>query len=329
MPIGVNTNLKLIPNVFYAGMMEELARNISVFNENSLGAIRLTSELVNGFRETENFFKRKSGIIRRRVLDSTSAITPDSLEMADKSDIKLDRNYYFAYTLDSLTKHNIDNGDMSRKIGANVAEEMMVDYIASIVASLNTSLKKDAATFNDITGAAGDAAKVSYDTLIDTMSLFGDSSNRFVAMVMHSKPFFKLFKDAKDILVHNVAGVALYEASIPTLNLPILVTDTPELVNVDGGGAGINSYNIHFLTEGAGTVKQSQLPVVVDEVRTGTENLVFNVQGEFAYNLGVKGFSFNTGITNPTSAELTSGANWTSVYDSPKSGAGVVLEALI
>lgn len=326
MAIGLNTNLKLIPNVFYAGFMDELARNIDVFNTSSMGALRLTNEIVNGFRSTENFFDYSSGIVKRRATDSVANITPDSLSMSAMSDIKLDRNYYFGYTLDSLTKNSIDNGDMSRKIGQNVATEVTTDYIKSAIGSLDASLTKTADTYRDITGSASNKL-ITYDELIDTMSLFGDSSNRFVAIVMHSKPFFKLFKDALTVQTANVVGVALYEASVPTLGLPVIVTDSPSLINVDGIEAGKNAYKTMILTSGAVDVKQSQLPVVVTDTPTGKENLQFLVQGEYAYNIGVKGYSFNTAIDNPTEAQLTSGANWTSVLGSPKSGAGVILEA--
>jgi hypothetical protein len=51
------------------------------------------------------------------------------------------------------------------------------------------------------------------------------------------------------------------------------------------------------------------------------------IQGEYAYNVRLKGWDFSNAITNPTDAQLTGAANWTYHFNSPKNGAGVILES--
>ena len=68
--------------------------------------------------------------------------------------------------------------------------------------------------------------------------------------------------------------------------------------------------------------------MVLDEV-TGLENLVVRLQGEFAYNLGVKGFKWDTanGGANPSDAAVGTGTNWDAAVSSYKDYAGIVIQS--
>ena len=327
MAIGLVSDMKLIPEVFFAGMSDTLAENITVFNDNSNGAIRLVNEASANHRTTENFFQFQSGLVTRRDIASVAAITADKLTMQEINDIKLNRKYFLAHTLDSLRKTGLGMEDFSFEAGRQAGVNISKDYVDTVIKSNVAALTKAATTFRDITGAVNKA--ITYDELIDTMALFGDSSSNFRAIVMHSKPFFKLFKDATDVLVHNVAGVALYEARIPSFNLPVIVTDNANLVVADGGGAGVNSYYTMILSEGASNIVQSELGTVDSGIERGLENLVMEIQGEYAYNVRLKGWDFSNAITNPTDAQLTNAANWTYRFGDVKNGAGVILESLL
>lgn len=325
MAIGLVSDMKLIPEVFFAGMSDSLAENITVFNENSNGSIRLINEASANHRTTENFFNFNSSLVSRRDITSVSAITAEKLTMQEVNDIKLNRKYFLGHTLDSLRKTGLGMEDFSLEAGRQAGVNIAKDYVDTIIKSNVTALTKSANTFRDITGATNKA--VSFDELIDTMSLLGDASSNFRAIVMHSKAFFKLFKDATDILVHNVAGVALYEARIPSFNLPVIVTDNANLVVTDGVGVGTDSYYTMMLTDNASQIVQTELGTVDSGIERGLENLVMEIQGEYAYNVRLKGWDFSNAITNPTDAQLTAAANWTYRFNSPKNGAGVILES--
>ena len=68
--------------------------------------------------------------------------------------------------------------------------------------------------------------------------------------------------------------------------------------------------------------------VVLDEV-TGLENLVVRLQGEYAYNAGVKGFKWDigNGQANPNDTALGLGTNWDLAMASVKDVAGVVVQS--
>src|SRR5690606_17211070 len=66
--------------------------------------------------------------------------------------------------------------------------------------------------------------------------------------------------------------------------------------------------------------------IVIDDV-TGGENILTRLQGEFAYNTGIKGFKWDVanGGANPNDAALGTGSNWDKAATDNKSLAGVVL----
>ena len=66
--------------------------------------------------------------------------------------------------------------------------------------------------------------------------------------------------------------------------------------------------------------------MVFDEV-TGLEQILIRMQGEYAYNLGLKGFTYDVanGGKNPVASALSTGSNWDVAYTSEKSRAGVVI----
>jgi hypothetical protein len=68
---------------------------------------------------------------------------------------------------------------------------------------------------------------------------------------------------------------------------------------------------------------------MVNEWVTGYEQLVLRTQGEYAFNVGVKGFQWDTstGGVNPTDGNLGTAANWDQVAASVKDCAGAVLKS--
>ena len=67
--------------------------------------------------------------------------------------------------------------------------------------------------------------------------------------------------------------------------------------------------------------------MVVDDI-TGGEQLAVRIQGEYAYNVGVLGFKYDTtaGI-NPTDATIGTSGSWDQVVSDVKNAAGVIMIA--
>jgi hypothetical protein len=64
---------------------------------------------------------------------------------------------------------------------------------------------------------------------------------------------------------------------------------------------------------------------MVAQTVTGLENLVIRLQGEYAINVGLRGFTWDTtnGGINPTAAALATAGNWDQTAASIKDLAGV------
>jgi hypothetical protein len=81
---------------------------------------------------------------------------------------------------------------------------------------------------------------------------------------------------------------------------------------------------------GAVEVENSEEQDIVVQDVTGLENLVVRFQGEYAYNLGVKGFKYDVtnGGANPNATAVALGTNWDTNLGSVKDRAGVCLMTL-
>ena len=88
-----------------------------------------------------------------------------------------------------------------------------------------------------------------------------------------------------------VAGVVIAEGTPVTLNLPVLMTDSPALhANV----SPTDPVKVLGLREGAIRLEDSQVhDMVVDDI-TGGEQLAVKIEGEYAFNVGVLGFKYDT-----------------------------------
>jgi hypothetical protein len=143
---------------------------------------------------------------------------------------------------------------------------------------------------------------------------------------MHSKPWFDLMEGQVSDKVTNISDVIVYGGSPGTLGRPVIVTDSPYLVNyqtVTSGPAGDN-YIVLGLTEDAVVMNQSEEESILSDVLLGKENIIMQYQGEYAYNIRVKGFSFGN-TANPTAANLGTKGNWTFRMHDGKLGPGVGL----
>jgi hypothetical protein len=101
------------------------------------------------------------------------------------------------------------------------------------------------------------------------------------------------------------------------------VTDSEALH--DANGSLTDTYNVLGLVQGAGLVKESEPDNVAFELVTGLDNLVYRYQGEYAFNVGVKGFQWDVtnGGVNPTDSDLSTATNWDKVATSYKDCAGI------
>lgn len=113
-----------------------------------------------------------------------------------------------------------------------------------------------------------------------------------------------------------------------TLNRPVLVTDDPSLVITTGSGStAVTTYQTLGLTNSGIVIEDTEGEYVSFQEVLGLEQILRRMQGEYAYNLGLKGFTWDVanGGKNPVASALATASNWDTAYVSEKDRAGVVI----
>lgn len=328
MAIGKASDFVIYQDEVRGAIVERLTQASSFFN-GAGGAIRMSTVSRRGEYHKESFFQNISSLVTRRDLTSVSAATDLASTMDELISVKLNRKVGpVAQTLDAFRKVEMSAGEgsLSFLIGTQVAKAMEVDM-------LNSALRAGRAALDNQAGSTTTVASngtMTTEALVDGMALFGDASNQIVAWVMHSKPFFDLMKhqiNPSTANGDNVAALTLQGANPLTLNRPVIVTDSDALT-VTSGSPAVTDYYTLGLTANGLVVENSEEETMATDLVTGLENLVVRLQGEFAYNLGVKGFQWDiaNGAANPADAAVATGSNWDVSFSSVKDRAGFVIQ---
>lgn len=315
----------IYPELVHGGMVETLVQNTDAFNAASRGAIRLVNARRRGDFAQESFIKNVSGLVNRRGVAGSPenpAVTSNPVPMSEHVSVKINRRVGpIDQTLDSFRKlgENADLEILSRKIGVQIAKAIQVDQLEAGLTSLVAAVTNVAA----LTDAPSPESVISTSRLVDGLALFGDAGSRIAVWVMHSKVYYDLVKDQINANIDGISNFNVANAAPVTLNRPVLVTDSASLVN-----AGV--YTTLGLTEDAVVLEDSEEESMMGDLITGKDNLVVRLQGEFAYNIGIKGCAWDVanGGVNPDDTALGTGTNWDSVMDSNKDLPGIALYSI-
>lgn len=329
MAIGLASDFTLYQEQFNGGLVETLVQNTAAFNAASMNTIRLTTRRSRGQYLQESFFTNISSLVTRQDTTAVTTVTDTALAQDENVSVKLNRKVGpVANTIDSFRKisQSLDgeNGDqiLSFKLGGMIGKAMQVEWLdrgleSMVAATLNQSALSD---------TDGAATTIVSDKLVDGLALFGDAANRINMWVMHSKPFYDLVKDQMAGGITNVADVNFASATPLTLGRPVLVTDSESLRSEGSPTGDFDYYTLGLSVDGI-VLEDSEEQVMHSEVVTGLESLVVRLQGEFAFNCGLKGYKWDisNGGANPTQATLTTGSNWDASATADKDRAGVII----
>lgn len=320
-------DLKYINPFVQTGITETLTQAAAGLFAASRGALLLSANQKPGDFETQTFFKNITGLITRR--DPTSlAVAPDTkLVQGEFSRVKLNRKIGpIAATRDSFRKAGLSRNAMDLVVGQQAGVAMQVDMLNTGIRSLRAALSADAASLVD--GSAGTINTAGTGGLVDALAKRGDAAAGIVCWVMHSTTFFRLVKEQIAANIGGVSGAVFADATPMTLGRPVLVTDSPDLVTANGVSAGVDAYWTLGLTAGALLMEETEGTEVVTQDITGQENLVIRIQGEYAQNIGLKGYTWDmtNGGENPTNAALATGTNWDTAFADVKDRGGVVIK---
>lgn len=329
MAIGKASDFVVYQDEVRGAVVERLTQASDFFNSAG-GGISMSTVSKRGEYAKETFFQNISSLVTRRDTTSTSAATDLASTMDEIISVKLNRKVGpVAQTLDAFRKVELAAGEdsLSFLIGTQVAKAMEVDM-------LNACLRSGVAALNNQSTAkytVPSSGTITSEALVDGLSLFGDQGSRINTWVMHSKVFYDLMKyqiSASTGNGDNVAAVAFQQASPLTLNRPVIVTDSDALLSSSGSPETTSYYTLGLTNMGL-MCENTEEELMYSELVTGLENIVVRLQGEFAYNAGVKGFKWDTsgGGANPVDADLGTGSNWDPAFDNVKDWAGFLIQS--
>lgn len=323
------SNFKVYQEYMKTRAAETLAQQADAFNGAVNNAIIMRTVEKPGDYEYESFFKDITSLVSRRDNTSTSAATKLSMLQDEFVRVKLSRKI-----------GPVDQSrDSFRKIFARYSEMEFMGILGGQVAvaqqldMLNSGLLAARAALVNVSSGAmlytvPSSGTITTPSLVDALALMGDRADRIVAWVMHSKVYFDLVKEQIASNITDVSNFNIKTGTPITLNRPVIVTDSDSLKITSGSPAVTDYYTLGLTANGVLCEVTETSDIVIDDV-TGLEVLMTRMQGEFAYNLGLKGFKYDTanGAANPNATALGTGTNWDKAATSNKDLAGVVLKS--
>lgn len=325
MAIGKASDFKIYNDQFFGGLVEQTQQDTS-----ALGAAGITvrTRAIRGDYDYRSFVKKISGLVSRRDATSTAAATDLAVTLDEQISVKVNRKIGpVAQTLDAWRKAAIpfgaaDQGDdgaaaFSRYLGAMVAKDVAVDMVDTSLIAAWKAIEQVATNVHTV-AANGTMTTAA---LVSGLSKLGDAANRITGFVMHSKVYYDLVQAQIAANTLQVSGGVIATGTPVTLNRPVYVTDSASLL-VTGTP---NLYRTLCLTEDGIVIENSESQEMAFTLVTGLENLVHRMQGEFAYNVALKGFKWDTanGGANPNSTAISTATNWDQVATSYKDLPGV------
>lgn len=328
MAAGTASNFKVYDEFVNGRINELLAQNGQIFNDASNGAIRLGTVSRKGNYDYESLFSNVSGFAARRDTTSVSGQTDTNMSQDEHVKVKLNRKLIpVAQTRDAFRKifGNFDATTFSEILGEQAGNAMQIDMCDQALLGVRAALKQQSTSYYTETSMGS----ISTQTLVNTLKLMGDRADRVVAWVMHSKPYYDLVLNQIGANITGVSNFNIATATPVTLNRPVIITDSASLVT-QLNSPDVNNYFTLGLVAGAVEVENSEETEIVVQDVTGNENLIVRFQGEYAFNLGVKGFKWDVGNggANPTSTAVALGTNWDTHFSSVKDRAGVCCATL-
>jgi hypothetical protein len=321
--IGKISDFTIYDLQYYSGITEVLLQNANVFNAASRNAIRIVPQLVKGQFEKTTFMKNIASLITRRDPTSIAGVVDKSLSQGEHVSVKVNRKIGpVAHTKDSFRKIASTPEELSLILGQQAGAAIAIDYVDTAIRSAVAATKSNPALIKNYA-----TTTITHKKLLETMALFGDRASRIVCWVMHSRLYFDLVGQAIADKILNIADVAIAEGSTATLGKPTIISDSAALISLnEPSSSASDTYHVLGLTEDAIQLKESEDRDAVLDPVTGLENLVLRWQGEYAFNIGLKGYAYATGAgANPTDATLASSANWSQVVTDDKDCLGVML----
>lgn len=308
-------DLKIYQEQFYGGYYEVVAQQVEVFGAASANALILRTLNHKGDYVQEAFNKYVSGLVTRRDITSVASATAVKATQDEKVSVKVHRKVLIEWAAFAAEHAGSTLDEQFFAAGRQAALDELADKV-------NTCLGAVSAAISGVSGLVLDAgaSTISHVLLSRAMFKMGDRAQAIKAWVMHSTIFANLVEQAIADKIDSVAGVVIYGGSPGTLGKPVIVTDSPNLIES-------SDHIVLGLVEGAVICTESAGRRTLVEEVGGNENIIQRLQVEYAYDVAIKGYKWDVGNggANPDSSTITTASNWDKVATSIKDCAGVRL----
>ena len=319
----MRANLTVFSNTVYTTLTEVQDQAIQKFNEATRGGLVLTSSTLNqGDFHSDIMWAKIAGLVKRRNPYVDTVIETKQLTQLVNTSVKVAGGIYpIAIDPGMLKWIKKDQREAGAVIGKQMAEDSMADMLNVAIASLIAALGQNAAM--NFT-AAGPTATL--QDLNSTAALFGDRAQDLRCWLMHSKSVFDIYGQALNN-ANQLFTFGTVNVTTDGFGRTLVYTDSPSLQTA-ATETEAAEYHILGLNSAAAVVEQNN-DEFTDNIDTenGHENIQSTYQAEWTYNLGIRGYTWDTtnGGKAPTTAALATATNWdkTTTYD--KDGPGVLL----
>lgn len=309
----------------YAAATETIAQQIQLFNEATRGALTLrsaSSPNVGDFAH-EVTYGAIANLMRRRNAYGSGSVGATKLSQLDHVAVKIAGGtspvefepQQFAWIQRSPEEAGV-------VIGEQVARGIMADEVNTAILALMTAMAANAGVAHDAT-----AGTLSLSALNKGAAKFGDRAMDLSVWIAHSKAMHDLY-DGAIANANSLFEFGTVRVVQDGFGRRLIMTDSPALFADDAGGVGVDHYHTLGLVPGAAVVEDNGDYYATMEEKTGGENIQRIFQAEYTYNLGLKGYAWNTAVKSPTDAAIGTGGNWTKLATSNKDTAGVIITSL-
>lgn len=314
----------IVPEVFSAYMLKETMQKAPIFES---GAIRMDPDFVSKLAGGGSTFQ----VPHWNDLDDTESdvanddpddhAAPGKITSGKTRAIRQfrTRGWSSARLVAELAGSDPQMAIASR-VGAYWARQFNRIVVSTLTGVFNDNIANDGGDMVlDLTGEAGEAAKMSADAILEGKQTMGDESGALKLLIIHSRIYTNLQKQNLIEFIPNSRG----EVNIPTyLGYQVLQTDTVP-VSVDEGTGDV-TYTSYLLGEGVlgwGESPPAE-PVEVDSKPSAAKGSgVQELWTRRQFALHPYGFDWTDAAVVgefPTNAELANGANWNRVYPERK-----------
>lgn len=315
------SDLAVFSEYTYTAMIETIAQQIELFNAASRGCISLVGGANQGDYSDKVFFKRVSGLVRRRNAYGSGTVSGKKLEQLVDTMVKVAAGTP-PVSLDpgQFKWIQMNPEEAGAALGQQLAQDALADMLNTGVLCCVSALSQVTAVKTDVTAATDKA--FSLPNQISAVAKFGDRYKDIAAWICHSAPIHSLFAAN----VTNANSLFTY-GSVNVIGDPFgrvyVVSDSNSLVT-----AGTpNKYSSLALVPDAIHVEQNNDFTDNMDTKNGDENIARTYQAEWTYNVGIRGFSWDktNGGKSPADAALGTSTNWDKYVSSDKDVAGVIL----